>query len=270
MSVDPMSENRELILCCDADDCAAADAAMARMGAVILEDLIPSDWCDEMLSDFQVPLDEITLGEDVLGYREGFHGTLTKRLHGLFRWSNRLSEVVLHPTLMTMVDALVVAKSGARSFRLSNAELMVIYEGQERQVLHRDSASWPTATSGVGGVRLLNVIVALTPFTERQGATRLVPGSHEWPACVVPQPESSVVASMQKGSALLYSGDLWHGGGAHQGDAPRAGLYFGFIPSWLKPLENHVVTNGQRVVERLPERLQQLLDVEQSGFTVYA
>ena len=126
MSADLMSESRDPISRCHADDYVAAGAAMAQMGAVILQDLIPGDWCDELLSDFQAPLDEITLGEDALGYREGFHGTLTKRIHGLFRWSNRLGEVVLHPTLMTMVDAWVVAKSGARSFRLSNAELMVI------------------------------------------------------------------------------------------------------------------------------------------------
>ena len=60
------------------------------------------------------------------------------------------------------------------------------------------------------------------------------------------------------------------GGGAHAGGPPGAGLYIGWIPSWLKPLENHLATNGAAAFDRLPGELKALLDVEQSGFTVYA
>lgn len=74
--------------------------------------------------------------------------------------------------------------------------------------------------------------------------------------------------AMKKGSALLYSGDVIHGGGNNTEDAIRTGFYIGFIPSWLSPLENHVVASGVAAVDKLDEPIQHLLNVVPGGFTV--
>ena len=64
---------------------------------------------------------------------------------------------------------------------------------------------------------------ALTDFTEANGATRLVPGSHLAPA-------SPDLAHLRlgpgrdaKGSVLVWVGSLWHGGGANPTDERRVG-----------------------------------------------
>ena len=56
---------------------------------------------------------------------------------------------------------------------------------------------------------------ALTDFTEENGATRIVPGSHRFDS----KPEygthpPSIPAEMSRGSVLVWNGSLWHGGGA--------------------------------------------------------
>jgi hypothetical protein len=48
----------------------------------------------------------------------------------------------------------------------------------------------------------------------------------------------------------------------------RTGLYFGFVLSWLRPLENHMVTNGAAAIEEAPSALPQLLGYTESGFEV--
>ncbi len=73
---------------------------------------------------------------------------------------------------------------------------------------------------------------------------------------------------MPRGAALLYSGDVLHGGGANHSHEQRTGLYFGFVLSWLRPLENHLHTNGAAALEKAPPPVQRLLGYTKSGFEV--
>ena len=57
---------------------------------------------------------------------------------------------------------------------------------------------------------------ALTDFTDDNGATRIVPGSHRAPS----SPELGArlrdpAATMRRGSILVFDGSVWHGGGAN-------------------------------------------------------
>ena len=74
----------------------------------------------------------------------------------------------------------------------------------------------------------------------------LVPGSHRW-ANELPGPDSpKITIEMPAGSLLIYSGNLWHGGGANHTDRPRLGVVLHYSASWLRPVENHVLAVPQR------------------------
>ena len=85
------------------------------------------------------------------------------------------------------------------------------------------------------------------------GAPRLAPSSAE-----------TVTVTMPAGSALLYLGSLWHGGGANTTARSRIGVVLHYSAAWLRPVENHVLAVPRDVVRTLPARLQELL-----GYNVY-
>jgi ectoine hydroxylase-related dioxygenase (phytanoyl-CoA dioxygenase family) len=103
---------------------------------------------------------------------------------------------------------------------------------------------------------VVNTMWALQDFTEENGATRLVPGSHGGR----PRPDApTVAATMPAGSVMFYLGSLWHGGGANHSDTARLGVILEYAWAYLRAQENHILAVPPQVVASLPERLQELL-----------
>ena len=100
------------------------------------------------------------------------------------------------------------------------------------------------------------------------GATVVVPGSHRWDADRKARPEELTQAVMPRGSALLYTGNVLHGGGANRTDEIRIGLYCGLLLSWLQPLENHLITNGLETLRELPKAVRELCGFSEEGWEV--
>ena len=184
-----------------------------------------------------------------------------------------MQTVLTHPLFLTLAKRLFVETRISNDVRLSNTELMVLSKDQDVQEFHTDAASWRRAQSvkkTTANEILISANCALTDFTETNGATRVVPGSHLWEEGRLPEDEEICLAVMPKGSALIYSGNAVHSGGANAEDVTRVGLYLGYIVSWLRPLENQLITNSSEDILALPEEAQRLLDVSEGGFTVFA
>jgi ectoine hydroxylase-related dioxygenase (phytanoyl-CoA dioxygenase family) len=250
-------------------------AAIARDGACIVNDVLDVDFCDEIRADFDSHLEALPWGDDQLGYQDAFYGQKTKRLHGLFSKSPRMVDALTNPVLLQVARGLLLGDQRARDIRLSNTELMVLGQDQPEQVFHTDGSSWHRAQRQEQALDPLNEIlvsanIALTPFTSSNGATRVVPGSHLWAPDREPQADEICQAIMPKGAALLYSGNVIHSGGANETKITRIGLYLGYVVSWLRPLENYLVTNQPADIFALPDEAQQLLDISPGGFTVIA
>ena len=56
----------------------------------------------------------------------------------------------------------------------------------------------------------------MTDYTEEMGATRIVPGSHKLGSDRQFDLKDTVPAEMPRGSVLIYSGKLYHGGGGNK------------------------------------------------------
>lgn len=252
-----------------ASDTAGLLQAVEAEGACIALNLLPAELCDELVTDFQRHLDQAPWGVDEIGYQDAFYGNQTKRLHGLFSKSSRMVEVLMAPSLVMLANRFLVESGVANDIRLSNAELMVLGANQSNQAFHSDAGSWARVQKMDDSEILISANCALTDFTQTNGATRVAPGSHLWEPGRMPQADEVCLAVMPKGSALIYSGNAIHSGGANQEDNMRIGLYLGYIASWLRPIENQLVTNTPDDILALPEAAQRMLDVAPGGITIY-
>jgi Phytanoyl-CoA dioxygenase (PhyH) len=180
---------------------------------------------------------------------EGFH---TQRIYAVYAKTRAFDDLAVHPLLLAALDHAL-----GPHYQFSAPVALQIGPGEKAQVLHRDEDVYPLTRPHDPVV--VNSMWALCDFTEANGATRLIPGSHRWPDDRRPADGEAVAAAMPAGSVLIYLGGLWHGGGANTTDRPRPGLLLEYVVSWLRPQETQLVAVPPEVVRGLPERLQELL-----------
>jgi hypothetical protein len=250
------------------------EAAIQADGACIVDALVSADFCDQLMRDFKPTIESVDwcnteVADDFAGLEdEQFFGVKTKRFHGLASLSPNVELIISDPFLLKLACQVLGVGNRCRDIRVSNMELMVLGEGETRQSFHRDFDSWPYLARSTDEIALISANIALTDFTETNGATVVVPGSHQWPKRRAPKDTEICQAVMSKGSALLYSGDVVHGGGSNLEAANRTGFYIGYIPSWLSNLENHAVSNTPEIISGLDERTRRLLDIVPGGWIV--
>ena len=179
-----------------------------------------------------------------------FEGIRTRRTGSIVDRSETYRSLAMHPSVMTGGDH-IFAK--ASSWMLSAVELIEIYPGQPDQMLHR--YQWKYDYLDLPVEVECNGMWALDDFTEENGATRIIPGSHLWGNKERPTPDQSIPAEMAKGSLLIYTGRLYHGGGPNQSDAPRAGLSIQHCLGWLAQSEQIMLECPPAVVADWPDDL---------------
>jgi Phytanoyl-CoA dioxygenase (PhyH) len=122
-------------------------------------------------------------------------------------------------------------------FTLSSLNARAALPGHGQQRLHAD---WGVAVSP-GGYRVCNSIWLIDDFTELNGATRVVPGSHRsarLPREVMADPtdphpgEVRILGSA--GTVVIFNSHLWHGGTLNVTGRPRRALHSYFCRRGLK------------------------------------
>jgi len=188
--------------------------------------------------------------------RNTFEGYGTKRVYALFAKTRVWDDPATSPLLLGVLDRVL-----GTGYQLSAPTGIQIGPGEVAQVLHRDDSIYPLPRPH--GEVVLNTMWPLDDFTEANGATRIVPGSHR--SHEPPPPGTPTVpAEMLAGSVMFYTGSVWHGGGANRTDRPRLGVILEYVAGWLRPQENHLLAVPRDVAAQLPERLQELL-----GYGIY-
>ncbi len=219
-------------------------------GYAIVADVLPSADALAIGTELRQLLDGVPTGRNPF---EGFH---TRRLYALFAKTRLLDPLALDPLVLGVLTHVLGV-----DFQLSGPTGIEIGPGEAQQVLHRDEDIYPVPRPHAQLVA--NVMWAFDDFTEANGATRLVPGSHH----DVDQPPADAplrFAEMPIGSVMFYVGSLWHGGGANRTDAARLGVAMEYAVSWLRPQETHLLAVPPDVARTLPTRLRELL-----GYNVY-
>jgi ectoine hydroxylase-related dioxygenase (phytanoyl-CoA dioxygenase family) len=225
-------------------------AAVTRDGAVIIDNLMSAELADTIFAETRAYMDHSPAGD------ASFTGANTTRTGALAARSKGCCELI---TLATVLDAAEAYLAPfCQRVQLHLTQLIRIKPGQLRQKLHRDRQAWGDSIPRAIEPQL-NMIWALTEFTEANGATRVVPGSHQWDYDRRATNEETTVAAMPRGSVLIYSGSVIHSGGENQSGTDRIGINITYSLGWLRQEENQFLSCPPQYAQHLDPTLQELL-----------
>ena len=167
-----------------------------------------------------------------------FVGANTIRFSSLGRLSPAYFDMLDNPIFATLADAVLLPACG--SYWVNTGQVMYIGPGEPAQALHRDANNWWEFVSRTwpdSPEVTLSAMIGLEDVTEELGATRVVPGSHKNAEIQRFGDADSVPAELGPGDALVYSGYVFHGGGANHTDRWRRAMHLSFVAGWLTPEE---------------------------------
>lgn len=220
-----------------------------RDGAMILEGVLSPPQVDQALSELMPYVEATQPG------RDDFSGRHTTRTGALVARSRSSRGMILEPTILAAAREFLAPYCERIQLHLS--QVIRIQPGQEAQLIHRDRWAWGTHLDRLEPQ--FNTIWALSEFTKENGATQVVPGSTEWPDTRRPEPGEICYAEMEPGSVLLYSGSVFHGGGANQSSGNRIGVNMTYTLGWLRQEENQYLSCPPEIARTLEPELQDLI-----------
>lgn len=240
------------------DDWSEIISGIDADGGVIVEEFITDELRERLTVELAPTADGLAPGTDGSDLKRTFGGSQTKRFSGLVSKAPSFAEVIDHDLLHEWAE-----HAFANDYWVNTGQAIVIGPDSPSQHLHRDAGNWPImlAQGKDGPEATIAIMLALTDFTEENGATRVIPGSHRWDDYQAGfDPDQTVPASMPAGSALLYTGRTIHGGGANVSTADwRFGIHLGFTLGQLTPEEAHPVMTPWEVAQHLSPRVQHML-----------
>jgi ectoine hydroxylase-related dioxygenase (phytanoyl-CoA dioxygenase family) len=235
--------------------------ALERDGAVIVEDLLDADLLARFNAEIDPFLEAAPAAKDrpfINDAIQWFFGAQTRDVTGVAGRSRVFAtEILTHPVYRAVCDAVLLP--GCATYQLNIAHVLDRGPGSEQQLVHRDEAVWVHLPRPHPEVQVASVI-ALVDFTADNGATRVAPGSHRWPADRTAGADDLVAAEMAAGSAVVYLGSTLHAGGANvTTDVRRRGMHVSYCVGWLRTEENQYLATPIDVVRSLPRESQALL-----------
>jgi len=223
--------------------------ALMRDGYVIIENLVPRDTCEAIKAE----------GLALLGHkgRNAFEGHKTQRVYNVFGKTRTTDRLADHPRILGLMD-----KFFRPGFLLSQSQIINILPGEQAQGLHVDDGFYriPRPRPPLGAA----TVWAIDDFTEENGATVVIPGSHTWDDDRMGRREEAISAVMPAGSVIFFFGTTWHGGGQNRSDAARFAVTHQYCEAYMRQQENYLLELNKETVRELSPELQALV-----GYSIY-
>ncbi len=156
-----------------------------------------------------------------------------QRVFHLFNLDPVFVEIVRHPEALRFVQQQL-----GEDFLISNFSANITSPGNQRMQLHADQGyvpgPWPARPLAC------NVAWLLDDFTEENGGTCFVPGSHLLGHGPDPaDPHQTIAIEAPAGSLLVMDGRVWHQTGENRSlDCQRAALFGYYVQRWIRPQIN--------------------------------
>jgi len=229
-------------------------AKIRKDGYSIVENAIEPDFAEALAVD-------LLRLEEKLGTKPSpnvFEGAKTVRIYNLLVHGELYERIPVHPNVLPIVER--VLDPGCLISSLSSIS---IGSDEKPQPIHADDQLIPIAKPHPPIV--CNSMWALTDFTEENGATRIIPGSHlRDHSPVFGQHYDSIAAVMPKGSVMVYDGSMWHGGGANTTGGRRVGIAMNYCAGYIRQQENQQLGIPREIARHFSPRLRELV-----GYGVY-
>lgn len=186
--------------------------------------------------------------------RNNFEGTHTERVYALLAKAPSVAEIIEHPTTLELLDRLL-----PKNFLLSAALSILVHPGETPQPFHYDD--------GIAGLPVykprprfgVSTIWAFDDFTDTNGATEVIAGSHRWAEDREPREAEITKVLMPAGSVVVFDGALVHRGGANTSDQDRLAITPQYCNPGLRQIENMVLAVPPNIAKNYSERIQNML-----------
>lgn len=258
MSSDMSSDNAQVTVLAPDTPKERIAEVLAAEGAAIVADVLPAAQVAQLTQDLMPHIERTPFGDD-------FTGRQTQRTGALVARVPSTRDLVMHPDILAAAETFLAPYTDRIILHLT--QTIYIHPKQGAQPLHRDRLAWggylPRSVEPQ-----FNTIWALTDFTKENGATRLVPGSNQWPDDQRAQPEQMCQAEMSAGSVLLYSGSVIHSGGENRSAVSRLGLNITYCLGWLRQEENQYLSCPPHIAKELDPQLQELLGYTSGNYAL--
>lgn len=229
--------------------------SVARDGLAIVEDVLHEDQLDRTRDAMYRAQQRIhaEVGKERLA-RAGELGVLRLML----RYDEHFFSLLELEPVLAIVDRTV---SPTAILHLQNGLVLPSFEPGAtpetfQTTFHRD---FPRHMNGY--LASINTFLAIVEFTADNGATLLVPGSHQRPTAPDPELmcETAIPAICPAGSMIVFDSTLWHAAGANVSGRDRLAINQQFTRSFIKQQVDYVRALGEQAVLSQRPRTQQLL-----------
>lgn len=233
-------------------------STLNRDGGLILEDLLSAEQLARLRSELDPYIFATQTG------RDDFGGVKTTRTGALIARSQMARELAINPLVLAIVGGFL--GPSAERFQLHISQVIRLMPGQPAQPLHRDQWAWSRALQHLDAE--LSFITAVTEFTAENGATLAVPGSGTWPDDRRAKREEICQAVMKPGSAIVYSGRMFHGGGENRSSSDRIGMQLSYTLGWLRQEENQYLSCPPDIARTLPREVTRLIGYDMGRYAL--
>lgn len=236
-------------------DLAAHHAQLDEDGYTIVENLISDDLIDALMADVH----RLEAALDRVPAANRFEGNRTTRTYNLLAHGEIWQQVPAQPQVLELIEGVL----GPQCL-ISSLASISLAPGETAQVIHADDQVQPLAKPHAATV--CNSMWALTDFTEANGATMVVPGSHRWDSPnyfagdgLSEAKAAAIPAVMSKGSVLVWHGSTWHGGGANKTtDEMRVGVAMNYCAGFIRQQENIQLGTPPEIMATFTPQLREL------------
>lgn len=234
-------------------------AKLKMHGYVIVDNLASPETMDQISKEMSTYIKESPYGGDK------FLGGKTQRTGSLIARSPTSHQLIRHPTVLAVAGKHLEKST---TYQLHLTQIITVHPGSPAQILHQDQLAWDFFEFPNEFEPQCNLLWAMTDYTEENGATRLVPDSIYKGTKLKFSQEESIAAEMKKGSALFYTGKVYHGAGENKSNSARQAINITYAAGWLRQEENQYLSTPPEIAKTLDDDLLKLMGYQCACFAI--